>query len=133
MEPDAQRARVISCPERHLLPFCARSVSYPRQWKSHVDTPVPCTSRRSCTRQLHNSRSILQGRLVVAVAILVARVSIHPAKVWMDDRLLRRDAASGVVDEQGVEQIEAYFVERGDNVGNVSPGPFGEGRLEVRE
>jgi hypothetical protein len=51
------------------------------------------TSRVQCANyaeiELRNSRSILQGRLVVSVAVLVARITVHTTEVGMDDGLLR--------------------------------------------
>lgn len=51
----------------------------------------------------------------------------------MDDRLLGRNAASGVVDEEVVEQVKAYVVKRGDNGGDVGLVPLGKRRFEVGE
>ena len=54
-------------------------------------------------------------------------------KVRVDNCLLRRDAASGIVHEKCVEQIQTNVVQRGHRVGDVGACPLGEGWLEVGE
>jgi hypothetical protein len=63
---------------------------------------------------------------VVAVAVFVARVTVHSAEVRVDDGLFGRDAASGVIYEERVKQVKAYLVKVGDYVCNVRLGPLGE-------
>jgi len=67
---------------------------------------------------------------VVAIAVAVVASA---GKVWVEDRLLCRDAASRVVDKQVVEQVKAYIAEAGDNGGDVGAVPLGERGLEVGE
>lgn len=70
---------------------------------------------------------------MVAVAVLVARVAVHPAEVRVDDGLFGRDAPSGVVYKERVEQVKTNLVEIGDNVCNVRLAPLRERWLEVWE
>ena len=46
--------------------------------------------------------------------------------------LFGRDAASGVVDEQHLQQLQAVLVEVGAQDGSLVAFPLREGRLEVR-
>jgi hypothetical protein len=80
---------------------------------------------------LHYSRSILQGCQASVVAVAV--VHIRPCEVRVDNRLLRRDAASGVVHQQRLEQIQARVVKICYNGLDVNACPLGERRLVIWE
>ena len=60
-------------------------------------------------------------------------VTIRLGEIWVNYGLLGRNAASGVVDEEVVEQVETYVVERGDNGSDVGLVPLGKRGLEVGE
>ena len=70
---------------------------------------------------------------MIAVAVLVTRVAVHSSKVGVDDGLFCRNAASGVVYEQRVKQVETDLIEISDNVCDIRPTPLGERGLEVGE
>lgn len=59
--------------------------------------------RNNTFTQTHNSRNVLQGYLVIAVAVLVTRVAVHSTKVRVYDGLFCRNAASGVIDKEQIE------------------------------
>lgn len=71
--------------------------------------------------------------IVVAGAAARSRrlVLVVVLKVWVVDGALGGDAAGGVVDEHGLEQVESGGVEVVAKGGRVISSPLGEGRLEI--
>jgi len=69
--------------------------------------------------------------LVIAIAIRLGIRALRVFEVGMVARLLRRDAARGIVDQHHLQQVKTDVVEVGAERLRLVPDPLGERRLEI--
>jgi hypothetical protein len=87
-----------------------------------------CPNKGNSVTFVASTRDVKQ--LVEAIAVTVDASS---CKVLMDDRLLCGNATSRVINEQVVQQVEAYVIKGRDDGCDIGAVPLGKRGLEVGE